>query len=200
MVKTGWVTASRRHVEHVMGTVFSVDLRTPEVPDAALADVVRDWHWVDEVFSTYREDSQISRLGRGELAVEDCAPEVGQVLSLCADVQILSDGYFSATPRGSLDPSGLVKGWSIERASAALVAAGSRSHAINGGGDVRCLGRPTRETPWRIGIADPLRPGQLVATVSGEDFAVATSGVAERGCHVLDPHTGRAAEGLASLT
>ncbi|MEU2630994.1 FAD:protein FMN transferase, partial [Kitasatospora sp. NPDC007106] len=31
-------------------------------------------------------------------------------------------------------------------------------------------------------------------------LAVATSGTAERGAHVVDPHTGRPAAGLASLT
>src|SRR4051794_40312936 len=200
MTQTGQVTVSRRHVEHVMGTVFSIDLRTPDVPGSALDEVVRFWHWVDEVFSTYREDSQISRLGRGELAVQECAAEVGEVLAMCADAQRLTDGYFSAVPAGSLDPSGLVKGWSIERASASLAAAGSSSHAINGGGDVRCVGHASADSPWRIGIGDPFRPGQVVATVSGTDFAVATSGVAERGCHVVDPHTGRPARGLASVT
>ena len=35
---------------------------------------------------------------------------------------------------------------------------------------------------------------------AGRDFAVATSGVAERGPHILNPHTGRPATGLASLT
>ena len=183
-----------------MGTVFSVDLRTPDVPDSALVDVVQEWHWVDAIFSTYRADSEISRLGRGELTVEECVPEVAEVLAMCAEVQRATDGYFSAMPEGSLDPSGLVKGWSIERASAVLVTAGSDSHAINGGGDVRCVGGSGPDSPWRVGIANPLRQGALVATVSGRDFALATSGIAERGCHVVDPHTGRPADGLASVT
>jgi len=54
--------------------------------------------------------------------------------------------------------------------------------------------------PWRVGIADPLRPGRLALVVEASDRAVATSGTAERGAHILDPHTGRPASGLASLT
>jgi FAD:protein FMN transferase len=198
------MTGPVRHVEHVMGTVFSLDVRGSALPEAELgeviAQVVRRWHWVDEVFSTYRPDSQVSRLGRGEVTVADCAPEVAEVLGLCAQVQRRSKGYFSAMPGGTLDPSGLVKGWSIEQASAALVAAGSTAHAVNGGGDVRCVGEAAPGVPWRIGIADPLVPGELVAAVEGRDFAVATSGVAERGQHVLDPYTGRPAGELASVT
>lgn len=189
-----------RHVEHVMGTVFSVDLRDPAVAEGALEDVVRRWHWVDEVFSTYRSDSHISRLGRGEITLAECPPEVAEILDLCAEAGRRSGGWFSALPGGSLDPSGMVKGWSIERASEQLVAAGSLAHCVNGGGDLRCVGSPEPDVPWRVGIADPLRPGELAAVVSGHDVAVATSGIAERGSHVLDPYTGRPAEQLASVT
>ncbi|MDX6230605.1 MAG: FAD:protein transferase, partial [Frankiales bacterium] len=170
------MTASLRHAEHVMGTVFSLDLRDPALADGAVEDVVRWWHWVDEVFSTYRPDSQISRLGRGEITVEECPAEVAEILDLCAEAGRRSGGWFSAMPAGRLDPSGMVKGWSVERASAMLAAAGSTAHAVNGGGDVRCVGSPTPGTPWQIGIADPLRPGELAAVASGHDFAVATSG------------------------
>ena len=104
------------------------------------------------------------------------------------------------TADGRLDPSGLVKGWAIEQASDLLRAAGSANHCVNGGGDVQCAGEPQPGQPWRIGIAHPLQPGTLVDVVTGTDIAVATSGTAERGAHVLDPHTGRAPAGLASVT
>lgn len=178
-----------------MGTVFSVELRSLEI---SLVPVIAWWHRVDEVFSTYRHDSAISRLGRGEVTLEQCPPEVAEVLDLCTRAQSGSAGWFTALPGGVLDPSGLVKGWSVEVANAMLVQAGSTAHAINGGGDVRCVG--AADAPWRIGIADPLVPGELAATVSGTDFALATSGVAERGCHVVDPYTGRPADALASVT
>jgi thiamine biosynthesis lipoprotein len=54
--------------------------------------------------------------------------------------------------------------------------------------------------PWRIGIADPFRPGGLALVVAAVDCAVATSGTAERGAHIVNPRTGRPAAGLASLT
>ena len=144
-----------------MGTVFSVDV--PDVGDElgeaadAVDEVVRWWHWVDETFSTYRQDSEISRLARGEITVRDCAPEVAEVLDLCAEARRLTDGYFSAMAGGALDPSGMVKGWSIERGSAMLAERGLLAHSVNGGGDVRCR---RADNPWRIGISDPLQQGR----------------------------------------
>jgi thiamine biosynthesis lipoprotein len=185
-----------------MGTVFSFDIRsapTPPVTDA-LAEAVAWLHHVDAVFSTYRPDSQISRLGRGELTVGRCVPEVAEVLGLCRETADATGGAFTCTPGGRLDPSALVKGWAIERASRILLHAGAFDHCVNGGGDIQAQGEAAPGVPWRFGIAHPLHPGALALVVSGRDLAVATSGTAERGRHIIDPRNGRPATALASLT
>ncbi|MFB7530446.1 FAD:protein FMN transferase [Streptomyces sp. NPDC056178] len=192
-----------RHVEHVMGTVFSFDIRDEPTPAVhrALAEAVRQLHRVDAVFSTYRPDSHISRLDRGEIRLVDCPPEVHEVLSLCARAAHVTDGWFSIVPAGVLDPSGLVKGWATEAASRLLHDAGAHHTCVNGGGDLQLRGRATPGAPWRIGIAHPLRPGELLTVITADhDLAVATSGTAERGAHILDPHSSTPATAFASLT
>jgi thiamine biosynthesis lipoprotein len=186
-------------VEHIMGTAISLDVRDPEVPEAALDDVFDWFRWVDEVFTTYDPASQISRLGRGEATVADCDPWVGWVLEQCADLHRVTGGYFDIWATGQLDPSGLVKGWSVEMASAMLADRGSTRHCINAGGDIRLRGEPEPGRPWRAGIAHPHLRG-ITTVVEGRELAVATSGTAERGLHVFDPHRGRAATDLASVT
>jgi thiamine biosynthesis lipoprotein len=189
-----------RHVEFCMGTAFSIDVRLPGVELAALADVITWLHWVDRTFSTYQPDSEISRLGRGELDLTACDPEVQAVLRRCSELELETGGYFSAFADGSLDPSGYVKGWAIERASELLVAAGSLNHCINGGGDVQCVGAAGAELPWRIGIADPTDRDRLVGVAVGEHLAVATSGSSERGHHIVDPHDRSRPDRLLSVT
>ena len=187
-----------------MGTVVSFDVparaREPRGPagqiGGPLGQAVRWLHWVDATFSPYRDDSDVSRFGRGALPLADCAPELAEVLEACAVISARSGGYFTTTPGGTFDPSGYVKGWAIERAAAIFTAAGSAEHSVNGGGDVQFVGSRL----WRVGIADPLRPGRLALVVAGRDFAVATSGVAERGAHIIDPYTGQPPVGLASIT
>jgi thiamine biosynthesis lipoprotein len=184
-----------------MGMPVSIDIRDPSLSsaelDEAVAACVRWLHWVDEVFSTYKEDSQISRLGRGELELKDCSPEVGQVLARCEELRQETGGYFDVLASGQLDPSGLVKGWAVERASALL---GSARHCINAAGDVALVGGAVPGRPWHVGIAHPLVARSFCTVVAITDGAVATSGTAERGLHVLDPHTGRPADALASVT
>jgi FAD:protein FMN transferase len=193
-------SARLRHAEHVMGTVVSFDVPIGARADGSLDAAVRWLHWADRVFSPYLPGSDVSRLARGETTVDACPPEVAEVLAAAALVSEQSGGYFTVRPRGGLDPSGYVKGWAAERAAALLSAAGSANHLVNAGGDVQCGGVRRPGEPWRVGIADPLRQGRLALVVAATDCAVATSGTAERGAHITDPHTGRPAAGLASLT
>jgi len=183
-----------------MGTVFSIDVRTPGVDRSAIDEAVAWLHWVDRTFSTYQDTSEIARLGRGELDLNECAPEVGAVLARCADLSVETDGYFDCHADGRLDPSGYVKGWAIERASDLLRAAGASDHCVNGGGDVQCAGSPGPDRAWRVGIAHPGRPGTTIATVTGHDLAVATSGTSERGRHITDPHRDERPDRFVAVT
>jgi thiamine biosynthesis lipoprotein len=187
-----------------MGTVFSFDVRGAGAGTArtqAALDAAVCWlHRVDEVFSTYLPDSQISRMARGELPLSRCDQDVWEVMRQCEHAERLSDGWFSARYEGAdgaFDPTGLVKGWAVERAVRMLVSAGADAVCLNGGGDIQLHGGP-----WRIGISDPHTPGALAAVVEADgEVAVATSGPAERGCHIIDPHTGEPpVTDLASLT
>jgi thiamine biosynthesis lipoprotein len=196
----GGRAAGASRVELVMGTAISVDVRDAGVDDTALDEVFAWFRRIDDVYSTYKADSQISCLGRGAVAAADCDPDVRWVLRRCAEIRAATGGYFDAWASGRLDPSGLVKGWSVETASEMLAERGSSNHCINAGGDIRVRGQPEPGRPWQIGITHPLVPGALTVVIAGTDLAVATSGTAERGAHVIDPHTGRPATALASVT
>ena len=208
------------HVEHVMGTVVSIDLRDCDTKEAAAgaATVVRWLHEVDALFSTYRPDSAVSRIDRGELWPENAGAEVTWVLERCAELRRDTDGYFDAWATGTLDPSALVKGWSVQRAADTLVARGLTDFCLSAGGDVVSRGnRGSRGgqgsqgsqgsqgdrqdgLPWRIGIQHPKDRAALAAVVHATDLAVATSGAYERGEHIIDPHTRTAPTGLLSVT
>jgi len=188
------------HVEHCMGTVFTIDIRDGGDWDEAIVEVVGWLHRVDAVFSTYRGTSDISRMRRNALSLRDADPLVTEVLALSVQMQRETGGFFSAMYDGALDPTGVVKGWAIERASELLRRHGSDNHAVNGGGDIQCAGDVAPGEPWRVGISDPADPTRVLSVVTGRDFAVATSGNAERGAHIVNPFTRVAAAELASVT
>jgi len=198
------------HVEQIWGTAIGLDVRDPITP--ATVEAVFDWfRRVDDLFSTWRDDTEISRLGRGELRLADASPEVRTVLALCDRITEESRGAFDITvgadprvePRegfGPIDPSGLVKGWALDRAGELLRREAVANFSINAGGDVLTHGRPEPGALWRIGIQHPWDRLSIAAVVGGTDLAVATSGRYERGEHIIDPRTGAPPQGLMAVT
>jgi len=191
------------HEEEVMGTVVTIDLfGDPSVEGVArlvgeACDVLRD---ADDVFSTWRPDSPISRLRRGELTVEAAPAAVGEVLRRCADARTRSSGWFDpwAMP-GGVDPTGYVKGWAAQEALSRLDAPGVRGTIVNAAGDIATRGRPAPGAPFRVGIVDPSGPSRLACVVE-LDGAIATSGTYERGAHLVDPRSGEPAAAAASAS
>jgi thiamine biosynthesis lipoprotein len=191
-----------RLAESVMGTRATVELHDP-VPGGAqrLADEVFAWlHEVDRRFSTYRADSEVSRLDRGEIQLADCSADLRHVLECCADLWQATDGYFDAYATGRLDPSGYVKGWSVQVASERLSAAGAVNHLVDAGGDIQARGRPAPGEEWQIGVRHPWDTTSVCWVLTGTDIAVATSGTYERGPHIINPRTGMSAAALRSVT
>lgn len=180
----------KRWVEHVMG--MPVSLAASVSCDPAWALVVEDLRWVDEVFSTYKAQSFVSRLARGEIAESDCPAEVREVMAVGEAARIASDGAFDIYGGGALDPSGVVKGWAVERAARFLRDVPGLDFCLSAGGDMVCQ---TSGEPWQIGIENPLDPSRLIATVPVKVGAVATSGTAHRGEHLWG-----ADGGVASVT
>lgn len=206
------VRTDRRLVDarEMWGTVIRIEVRDP-IEAGALDDV---WHWferVDDLFSTWRADSEISRLARGELVATNVAPEVTEVLARCEELRVASNGAFdvafAAAPgvddfpgRGAIDPTGVVKGWAVDRAVELIEARGAGDFAVNAGGDVAVRGNPEPGEVWRVGIQHPWERDRVAAAIGVTGLAVATSGAYERGAHVVDARTARAARGLASVT
>ena len=142
---------------------------------------------IDERFSLFKDGSEISRINRGEIDGHHLSAEMKTVLALCEETKIASDGYFDIAHRGQRDPSGLVKGWAIFRASSLLKGRGFKDFYVDAGGDIQVSGYSLIRQKWKIGIRNPFNTTQTVKTVSLTDRGIATSGTYERGQHIYNP-------------
>jgi FAD:protein FMN transferase len=207
-------SAHLHRLEHVMGMPIGVDVCDPHL-EANTVDRVYEWlRFVDATFSTYRQDSEISRLNRGELTLEQTHPAVRSVLGRCERLRMQTDGYFDVRAplqstvgaafaddlRRPIDPSGLVKGWSVAGAARILEQAGARNYCVNAGGDAHLCGRSWDGEPWRVGIQHPRIGDRIAAVLVASDVGIATSGAYARGQHIIDPHTASPAIGVLSVT
>jgi thiamine biosynthesis lipoprotein len=107
-----------------------------------------------------------------------------------------------------IDLGGIGVGYGLDRAIEVLRRAGIRRAFLDVSGDCFALGAPPGEPGWEVGVADPHRPGGVIAVTRIRDQAIATSsnsvsvvryGRAVRG-HVMDTATGWPATGRAQVT
>ena len=207
--------ARRAWVEQIMGMPISIHLRGADVDGPAAQEAVagafRILREMDSIFSTYREDSDLMRIRREEVDLAQCSPLVEEALRIGQEAEVLTRGAFTTLlPTGdgdlAFDPTGLVKGWAVDRASVPLSGLEGISFCINAGGDLLIGAHPDlptdgpRAITWRVGVEDPLDRQRIASTLTLTRGAVATSGTAARGAHLYDPATGKLVGRPGSVT
>lgn len=180
----------------------SVEIADREVRPADFARVAEYLTHVDTIFSTYKENSEISRINRGEIASLSYSKEMKEIFALANEAQVQTKGFFNIKRGdGTLDPSGLVKGWAIQNASVLLINAGLSNFYIDIGGDVATSGKDEMGEEWSIGVRNPFARDEIIKLLYPKGGGVATSGTYIRGEHIYNPHTGNPpATDLVSLT
>ena len=186
-------------VVDVMGMPVTVHVADEGAWNRAIDAVFADFTLLDRTFSRFIRASAVSRINRGELRSEDAGQLVNQAIDLCRLYEQATDGFFSAWIDGRFDPSGLIKGWAIDRACSILESNGCRSYYVDAGGDVQTRGQNAGGS-WRVGIRHPVERDKVARVVLASGLAVATSGTYEKGEHIRDPHTGEPVDAWLSFT
>ena len=189
----------------VWGTIVFVEVASTKVGlhelNTGLAEVTEYVKVVDQEFSTYKPDSQVSKIRRGELKIEDASAQMQEVWELCLKARELTDGSFDPwVVKGGYDPSGYVKGWAADKCVQILKRHGAENIQVNAAGDLVLAGGYENGKPWSIGVRSPENRFEVVKVFEITNGAIATSGTYEIGAHIKDPHTGLIAIGARSAT
>jgi len=186
-----------------MGTVFTIDLYGGDARDEVLTtrlvdEVVLDLRTVDDVLSTWKRDSPLSRLRRGDLPLTAMPSMVIEVFEACQSARLASRGWFDPwSMPGGVDPTGLVKGWAAQLALDHLKELDLTGAVVNAAGDIASFGGPDVGQRFRFGVVRPDDPMKL-ACILESPGAVATSGTYERGNHLINPFTGDARSAVSA--
>ncbi len=157
--------------------------------ETLLDDVFAYFAAVDRRFSLFKCDSEITVMNQRPLALTAISAEMQEVLTIAEYTKRQTHGYFEiCRPDGLIDPSGIVKGWSIRNASRLIEAAGARNYFIDAGGDIQSRGEAADGIPWKVGIRNPFNDQQIVKVLHPLGHGIATSGTYARGNHIYNPH------------
>ena len=188
-------TTGMKRTKWIMGMPITVVVLDEAADEDALQEVFEYFAYVDQTFSTYKVDSEISKINRKEIEKKYWGEDMKTVFDLADKTKKETGGYFDiVTPEKTFDPSGLVKGWAIYNAAEILAKKGYKNFYVNAGGDIEARGKNKDGKNWSVGIRNPFANDRnnIVKTVFISDRGLATSGTYERGQHIYNPRTGRA--------
>ena len=204
-----------------LGTVNGISIwdAPAEKANHALREIERLILDADRRLSIFRPDSEISRLNAcaGKRAVS-LSPQTLEILAKAMEMRDCTNGAFDVTKgaghngltldaeaqtaflknKGTrVDLGGIAKGYVADQVRRILSEEGTSNALVNLGGTILCHGED-RE----VGIRNPMNPSHPpLLTIYSRDEFIVTSGTYERGEHVWDPKTKKAAAtDLVSVT
>jgi FAD:protein FMN transferase len=184
----------------IMGMPINLEVVDEGVTGKNLDEI---WEWfraVDARFSTYKSDSEISKINRGEIGLEKYSPEMKKIFKLAEETKNETSGYFDIKQQNFIDPSGIVKGWAIWEAAKKLIKQGWKNFYVDAGGDIQTYGQNSQGQSWRVGIRNPFKREENIKILSINNLGVATSGTAIRGEHIYNPVSPGKKSNIVSLT
>ncbi len=185
----------------LMGMPVTVEVVDASATQALLDSAFDYFEYVDATFSTYKTESEISRINRGELTLEYASNDMKTIFALAEQTRLETNGYFDIRHGGAYDPSGVVKGWAIFNAATLLRGQGAEDFYVEAGGDIQMSGVNAEGQKWRVGIRNPFNPAEIIKVLAVTGCGVATSGTYVRGPHIYNPVTGSLPDSeIVSLT
>jgi thiamine biosynthesis lipoprotein len=152
-------------------------------------DIDRDLTRIDDEFSPFKATSLLSQFRAGDLSLLESSARFAEVFTLAQAAQVETAGYFDPHFDGDYNPTGLVKGWAINRIFDQRLRPLLRTPEIvgvslNGGGDIMTAIKATTDFRWGVGIANPLNDSEILGKYDLANNGIATSGLSRRGEHI----------------
>ena len=184
--------------EQIMGMPVTIKINDKVAPNL-INEVFDLFRAVDKKYSPRKDSSIVSQINRDTIATKGYSAELDEILAIADTTSRETDGYFNVWHNGVFDPSGIVKGWAIHKASKKL-ALYAKNFYIEAGGDIQVRGNGASGDGWKIGIRNPFNRHENISVVTLRDQAIATSGTAIRGQHIYNPHNDKPIIDVVSLS
>ena len=173
----------------LMGMPITIEIVDKWATKKAIDKIFKYFEYIDKTFSTFKPDSEISKINRGEIEKNSYSTDMKIVFELAEKTKNETNGYFDIIDNnGKYNPSGIVKGWAIYCATQILRKDGFENFYVNAGGDIQFCGKNSENKLWNSGIKNPFNQNEIVKVVyleSGQ--GIATSGNYIRGDHIYNP-------------
>ena len=181
-----------------MVALLKASLQFSDLTDGAFDAAVQPlWQLYAEHFSSEKPDPD----GPPEKKLTEALAKVGR-----SGLRVSEQRVALVRHGAAITLNGIAQGYATDRVVDVLRARGLSTTLVNMG-EIRALGARADGTPWRIGLADPDKPGAVTETMDLVDRAIATTAgagfrfdPAGRFTHLFDPKTGRSPSRYRSVS
>lgn len=171
----------------IMGMPVTLEILDQDVSEDIFQKVFNYFSSIDNKFSTYKKDSEISLYNQGKILKKDLSTDMKVIFKLAEKTKHETNGYFDIFHNRKIDPSGIVKGWAIKNAVDIIKKAGFKNFFLDVGGDIQVSGFNKKKKKWKVGIKNPFDQEKVVKVLHIFNKGVATSGTYIRGFHIYNP-------------
>lgn len=168
---------------------ITIEIIDEEVDQTVFNKAFDYLEYVNKNFSTFKPDSEISKINRGEITEGDWSKDMKEVFALAEKTKKETDEYFDIIDnKEKYNPSGIVKGWAIFNTAKILWGLNMKNFYVNAGGDIQFSGKNPERKMWKTGITNPFNQKEIVKVVyMPSGMGIATSGNYIRGDHIYNP-------------
>jgi thiamine biosynthesis lipoprotein len=176
-----------KEIRIIMGMPVTLEIIDESAGATVFEKVFSYFNSVDQKFSTYKKDSEITAINEGKISPDNYSKEMQEIFSLAEETKNITNGYFDIYNNDKCDPSGIVKGWAIYNAAQILKKDGFKNFYVEVAGDIEVSGLNNEGKKWAIGIRNPFKQEEIVKVVHLGNKGIATSGTYVQGEHIYNP-------------
>lgn len=184
----------------IMGMPITINIVDRNAKEKDIEEIFSYFCHIDNIFSTYKQDSDITKINNKTISVNQAAEEVKYILALAKQTKQETQGYFDVYHNNTLDPSGIVKGFAIFQGAEKLRSKGYKNFFIEIAGDIEINGTNGKDEAWKVGIENPFNRKEIIQVLNLTNQGIATSGTYIRGNHIYNPKKNIPATDIASIT
>ncbi len=168
----------------IMAMPVVIDIADKNINVNVFKEIFDYLAYIDNTFSTYKENSEITKINNAKINYKSYSQDMKKILQLSKKTKDETNGYFDIHNNGKLDPSGIVKGFAILKASQILKKKGYKNFYIDIAGDIEISGLNDKKEKWSVGLENPFFRTQIIKVLALTNKGIATSGNYIRGSHI----------------
>lgn len=184
----------------IFGTRYQVQYRKhPQLSldaEAIKQQVENELQHIDQIASTWKPDSEISRYNRAfSRDTFQLSDELQEIMTLSEQLKVSTGGAFDIQHQGEeIDVSAIAKGYAVDRIADYLHDdLDIQDFLVEIGGEVKARGNNAKAQPWIIAIYIPPSHAHIVGPrVTLKNTSIATSGLYFKENHIKNAETGHA--------